>query len=158
MPEPLRVRKAETSDADGISRTIVRAIRITNAAGYPPHVIIAVAENFTPQDVLAHLANRQVFVAVVDDEIIGTASLHGQVVRSVYVDPGNQGTGIGRKLMEAVEGLAKSQSIGSLSVPSTITAQAFYAKCGFAFVRDEYHGDERTIIMEKRLTPLQPPS
>jgi len=135
----------------GISRTILRALRITNAVDYPPHVIVAVAENFTPKHVLAHLANRQVFVAVVDGNVVGTASLHGRVVRSVYVDPDHQGTGIGGKLMDAVEELAKSQSTDWLSVPSSITAQEFYRRRGFVFVRYEHHGDERTIVMKKHI-------
>ena len=146
------IRRAEAHDADGISRTILRAIRITNAVDYPPHVIAAVAENFTPQHVLVHLANRQVFVAVVDSSVVGTASLHGRVVRSVYVDPDHQGTGIGGKLMDAVEELARNQSIDGVSVPSSITAQEFYRRRGFVVVRNEHHGDERTIVMKKALS------
>jgi hypothetical protein len=38
-----------------------------------------------------------------------------------------------------------------LSVPSSITAEAFYAKLGFVPVRDVHHGTERTILMERRL-------
>src|SRR5262245_57104122 len=109
MRVPPIIRRAEAHDADCISRTILRAIRITNAVDYPAKVIDAVAENFTPQHVLAHLANRQVLVAVVDSSVVGTASLHGQVVRSVYVDPNHQGAGIGSKLMDAIEELARNQ-------------------------------------------------
>jgi GNAT superfamily N-acetyltransferase len=97
-------------------------------------------------------SKRQVFVAVVDSSVVGTASLHGRVVRSVYVDPDHQGTGIGGKLMEAVEELARNQSIECVSVPSSITAQEFYRRRGFVFVRDEHHGDERTIVMKKDFT------
>jgi N-acetylglutamate synthase-like GNAT family acetyltransferase len=145
------IRRADEGDAEGISRTILRAIQITNAVDYPPHVIAAVIGHFTPQHVLAHLANRQVFVAVIDGKIVGTASLHGRVVRSVYVDPDNQGTGIGVKLMEAVEELARHQGLDGVSVPSSITEE-FYRRRGFVFVRNEHHGDERTIIMEKKLS------
>src|SRR5215468_2715687 len=157
MRVPPIIRRAEARDVDGISRTILCAIRITNAVDYPPHVIAAVAENFTPQHVLAHLSKRHVFVAVVDNSVVGTASLHGRVVRSVYVDPNHQGTGIGGKLMETVEELARNQSIDSVSVPSSITAQEFYRRRGYVFVRDEHHGDERTILMKKDLTgPTRP--
>jgi hypothetical protein len=38
-----------------------------------------------------------------------------------------------------------------LTVPSSVTAEAFYARLGFKAVRDSYHGDERTIIMERPL-------
>lgn len=145
------IRRAEEIDAEGISRIILRAIQITNAADYPPHVITAVIGYFTPQHVLAHLASRQVFVAALNGEIVGTASLHGRVIRSVYVDPDKQGLGIGGKLMDAVEELAREQCLNSVSVPSSITAQEFYRRRGFVFVRDEHHGDERTIVMEKVL-------
>jgi GNAT superfamily N-acetyltransferase len=152
MRVPPIIRRAEAHDVEGLSRTILRAIRITNAVDYPPHLIAAVADNFTPERVLVQLAKRQVFVAVVDSSVVGTASLHGRVVRSVYVDPDHQGTGIGGKLMEAVEELARSQSIDGVSVPSSITAQEFYRRRGFVFVRDEHHGDERTIVMKKDFT------
>ena len=38
-----------------------------------------------------------------------------------------------------------------LTVPSSVTAEPFYAKLGFRPVRDSYHGEERTIIMERPL-------
>jgi hypothetical protein len=53
--------------------------------------------------------------------------------------------------MDTVELLARKQSIDALSVPSSITAQAFYQHRGYVVVREEFHGDERTIIMAKEL-------
>jgi ribosomal protein S18 acetylase RimI-like enzyme len=53
--------------------------------------------------------------------------------------------------MDAVEQLARDQSIGTLGVPSSTTAQGFYQRRGFVFVREELHGDERTIVMKKVL-------
>lgn len=154
-PYPMRslpaVRRAQAKDAEAISRIILRALRVTNVADYPPHVIDAVARNFTPRQVSAQLTSRQAFVAVVDGRVVGTASLHGQVVRSVYVDPDHQNCGIGSKLMDAVEQLARDQSIGTLGVPSSITAQGFYRRRGFVVVREEFHDDERTIVMKKVL-------
>jgi hypothetical protein len=47
--------------------------------------------------------------------------------------------------------LARARGITKLSVPSSITAEHFYTKLGFADVRGSYHGVERTIIMERRL-------
>jgi hypothetical protein len=53
--------------------------------------------------------------------------------------------------MDAVEQLARDQSIGALGVPSSISAQEFYRRRGFVFVREEFHRDERTIVMKKVL-------
>ena len=148
---PAEIRRAQPADAEGISRTIVRAIEISNAVDYPPHVITAVVKNFTPPHVLMHLAERHVVAAIVSGNVVGTASLHGRIVRSVYVDPDHQGTGIGAKLMEAVERVAKCQSISRVSVPSSITAEGFYRSLGFTAVGEQHHGDERTIVMEKTI-------
>ncbi|MFC3322398.1 GNAT family N-acetyltransferase [Mesorhizobium cantuariense] len=55
-----------------------------------------------------------------------TASLDGSVVRSVFVDPELQGRGIGKRLMAEVEEAAHAGGVS-------------------------YHGDERTVIMERSL-------
>jgi GNAT superfamily N-acetyltransferase len=151
MGDAIEIRPAVQADADAISRTILRALRDTNAQDYPPNVIAAVAENFLPDKVTSQLAARQAYVAVAGGVVVGTASLHGQVVRSVYVDPHHQGKGVGARLMDTVELLARKQFVDTLSVPSSITAQGFYQRRGYVVVREELHGDERTIIMKKDL-------
>jgi GNAT superfamily N-acetyltransferase len=143
------IRCALPPDAEEISRVIVRALRETNGRDYPAHVITAIAENFSPQRVREKLASRRAYVAVVDGTVVGTGSLDGRVIRSVYVEPTYQGKGIGTQLMYVLEGLAREQGESNLSVPSSITAEGFYRKLGFVFVRDEFHGDERTIVMKK---------
>jgi GNAT superfamily N-acetyltransferase len=143
------IRRALPSDAEEISRVIVRTLHETNGRDYPAHVITAVAENFSPERVAENLTTRKTFVAIVDGVVVGTASLDGRVVRSVYVDPAYQGKGIGARLMGVLEGLAREQAAFTLSVPSSITAEGFYRKLGFVFVRNQFHGDERTIIMKK---------
>jgi GNAT superfamily N-acetyltransferase len=149
MADAVEIRPAVPADADGVSRTILRALRETNARDYPPHVIAAVSENFSPERVAAQLTARQAFVTIADRVIIGTASLHGRVARSVYVDPDHQRKGVGARMLDAVELLARNQSVDTLSVPSSITAQGFHQHRGYVVVREYFHGDERTIIMKK---------
>jgi GNAT superfamily N-acetyltransferase len=151
MGSIIEIRAATPSDANAMSFTIIRALRETNARDYPPHVIAAVAENFSPERVAAQIAVGQAYVAVIAGVVVGTASLHGRVIRSVYGDPYHQGKGVGARLMDAVEHLAREQMVDTLTVPSSITAQAFYQNRGYVVVRDEFHGDERTIIMKKNL-------
>lgn len=56
--------------------------------------------------------------------------------------------------MAMLQSVAQDAKIEVLRVPSSITAEAFYFKLGYRKVRDEFHGAERTIIMERRLTPI----
>jgi hypothetical protein len=39
------------------------------------------------------------------------------------------------------------------TVPSSVTAAGFYRKLGFAWVRDEFHGSGRTVVVAKRFAP-----
>ncbi|WP_230533039.1 GNAT family N-acetyltransferase [Microvirga roseola] len=65
--------------------------------------------------------------------------------------PDCQRKGIGAALMRVLDRLAREKGNTTLVVPSSVTAEGFYAKLGFKAVRDSYHGDERTIIMERAL-------
>lgn len=146
-----QIRRATPEDAAGISRVIIAALRQTNAADYDAATIARVEQSFSEAGIAGLLEKRLIFVAADHDEVVATASLEDDVVRSVFVAPEYQRSGIGEQLMLAVENEALMRGSQRLRVPSSITAQGFYTRLGYSKVGDEYHGDERTIIMEKRL-------
>ena len=146
-----RIRKAVAADVAGISRVIIAALRQSNAADYDAATIARVERSFSEPAVADLLDRRLIFVATDHDDVVATASLENSVVRSVFVAPEYQRLGIGERLMLAVENEALAHGSHLLRVPSSITAQRFYMRLGYEKVRDEFHGDERTIIMEKRL-------
>ena len=145
------IRPALDDDADEISAVILRALRETNAKDYANEVIERVERSFSPGAVLQLIGKRTVFVATVGSRVVGTASLDGSVVRTVFVVPDIQARGIGKLVMAEIERTARERSIPMLAVPSSVAAETFYARLGFRAVRDSYHGDERTIIMERVL-------
>ncbi len=53
--------------------------------------------------------------------------------------------------MDVIHTIAAGAGIEALRVPSSITAERFYTVLGYQKIRDEFHGEERTILMEKRL-------
>lgn len=148
-----QVRPALEADAARVSQVIIAALLTSNAQDYPAHVIERVQDSFTPDAVLQLMRRRQMFVALVDGELLGTASLDGRAVRSVFVDPAYHGHGLGRQLMAAVEQAALDSGLTSLVVPSSVTAEGFYARLGFVRVREHYEGEELTLIMERALSP-----
>lgn len=145
------IRQAYEADAVDISAVIVSALRETNANDYSPEIITRVEQSFSAAAVRRLIENRTVFVATRDGEIIGTASLDGKVVRTVFVSPANHRQGVGALLMAEIQQTAHARGITVLTVPSSVTAECFYSKLGFVAIRDSYHGDERTIIMERQL-------
>ncbi|MHC8299291.1 GNAT family N-acetyltransferase [Pseudomonas sp. ZS1P83] len=149
-----QIRLATPDDAAAISQVIIQSLRKSNALDYPPEVISQVEKSFSAEAIRALLKQRLVFVATIDKRVVATASLDQDVVRSVFVEPSHQGGGLGRQLMAMLQSVAQDAKIEVLRVPSSLTAEAFYFKLGYRKVRDEFHGAERTIIMERRLTPI----
>jgi N-acetylglutamate synthase-like GNAT family acetyltransferase len=152
--ERLTIRTASEADAAALSEVIRRALREVNARDYEPAVIDAVTANFSREKLLEAVKSRPVFVAALDGEIVGTGSLDGNLVRSMFVRPDHARRGIGATLMHKIEVLAIAQGIERLVLQSSITAEGFYRRHGFEAVRDHIHGRERTIIMEKTLRSL----
>lgn len=147
-----QIRTATPEDAPAISWVIIQSLRRSNAQDYPAEVITQVEQSFSTVAILSLLTQRQVFVATIDHRVVATASLDRDVVRSVFVDPHHQGNGIGRQLMAMIRTVAIHRKIETLRVPSSITAEGFYFKLGFRKVRDEFHGAERTIVMEQAIS------
>lgn len=150
----LLIRQAHSDDAKAISRIIVAAVRESNGQDYPLSVIESVVANFSPERVVELLKQRLAFVALLDEEIAGTGALDGNTVRSLFIAPQQQRKGIGQALMARIEKAALERGIEALLVPSSLTAESFYARLGYHVVREQLHGEERTLIMTKRLTPL----
>lgn len=146
-----QIRLATDEDAVAINRVIIAALRESNSKDYPADVIAAVERGFTVQAIRSLMTQRQVYVGTVGLSIIATASLDDDVVRSVFVEPKHQRIGIGRQLMAVIRSRAASAGVDVLRVPSSITAQDFYASLGFVAIRDEFHGAERTVIMQLQL-------
>jgi N-acetylglutamate synthase-like GNAT family acetyltransferase len=145
------IRPALQNDAGDISAIISRALRETNAKAYTKEIIERIERNFSPSAIIQLIDKRTVFVATINDRVVGTASLDGAVVQTIFVNPDVQGEGIGKRLMAQIERTPRERGISVLTLASSITAVSFYTQVGFRAVRDSYYGDERTIIMERSL-------
>jgi N-acetylglutamate synthase-like GNAT family acetyltransferase len=152
MAEPIEIRRATAKDARAISAVVKNTIRISNSKDYPASVIERVLSNFSPDAVRQLMDKRTVWVALKGGVVVGTASLEGDTVKTVFVSPSTQRIGIGNRLMMTVEEVARGQSLKLLRVPASMTARSFYARLGFADVREVFYGEERTFLMEKSLT------
>lgn len=145
------IRLAKPDDADDMSRVVIAALHRSNAADYDADTLLRVEGSFSATAIVELLSRRLVYVALIEGEVIGTASLDADVVRSVFVDPEFQGHGIGKRLMAVIENEAICRGLEGLRVPSSATAEGFYAGLGFYKVRDAFYGEERTIVMQKQL-------
>ena len=153
MTMQIQIRRATAEDAKAVYEIVLRAVQETNARDYPASVIDRLALTL-PEKVASKLHEWEAYVAAVDGRVVGTGSLNGQEVSSVFVHPDYQGRGIGAKLMDAIESGANIQPGSALILQSSITAQPFYAKRGFKVVCEAFYGEERTIHMSKDISNL----
>ena len=147
------IRYATAADAEAVHEIVLQALRETNARDYPSSVIDRLVLTL-PDKVASNLETWCAFVAIVNGQVVGTGSLNGQTVSSVYVHPDHQRRGIATKLMDAVENAANARSQRTLSVQSSVTAKAFYARRGFKIIREGFFGEEPTILMSKEIPLL----
>ncbi len=63
--------------------------------------------------------------------MIGTASLDGDELATVFVHPDHQGKKAGARLIEQLEVIAREQGITTVRVESSVTGTAFYESLGY---------------------------
>ena len=78
------------------------------------------------------LAGDLTLVATLENSPIGFASLSGKDhIRMLYVHPSVAGQGVASMLVDALEKLAGSRGVTSLTVDASDTAQDFFARRGY---------------------------
>ena len=145
------IKEVSGEYAPEISDLIVKTLLETNSKDYPQNIILKVVSNFSPDKLKLLMKQRQTFVAILNDEVIGTAAIEENFIRTVFILPNNQKYGVGKLLVQHIEQIAFKKGYSSLKVSSSITAEGFYVRLGYVALKDVYYGEERNILMEKML-------
>jgi amino-acid N-acetyltransferase len=100
---------------------------------------LLIADDLPLEGLADHLATT--LVARTQGHVVGAAGLEvyedGGLLRSVVIERGFRGSGLGRQLVEAVTALAKERGLPALYLLTT-TAAAYFPKLGFvAISRDQ---------------------
>jgi GNAT superfamily N-acetyltransferase len=144
------VRRAKTTDAAGVAE-------LSGTLGYP-------VDRETMQSRLEQFGKREdhvVFVADMNNEVVGW--IHGAEhellvvgrmaeICGLVVVQGQRGSGIGRRLVEAVEQWARGRGLDDVSVRSNVVrpeSHTFYEKIGYPRLKTQH-------VYRKRLALLEP--
>lgn len=148
----MNIRKFKKSDVERISEIISAALEVNNSRDYGPDVLRSMKKEYTSEHICV-LSQKRTFLVAEDvgGRIIGVGGLEGSHICSVFVDPNQQGKGVGSLIMQKLEFLAKKKH-SSVFLHSSLTAKSFYNKIGYSDkerVADPVFGD--SILMEKIL-------
>ena len=150
--DALTIRPATAADVAALSDLIRRAVRLSNAGDYAAPVVELISANHAPDKVAQRLVERDVFVCLDGPRIVGTIGLGGDKLRSLFVEPGLQGKGVGARLVAHLEAHARKAGVAELQLSSSITARGFYERLGYRLIRFEEREDGSTFLMSKTLT------
>jgi len=147
----LVIRAACLDDAAAISTLVQRTVRISNGKDYPANSIELIVANFAADKVGERMAERDVFVCQQDDRVVGTIALGGDRLRTLFVDPDLQHTGIGARLVDHLEAHARKAGVRELTLSSSLTARGFYERLGYRLIALEERDGVSTFLMGKLL-------
>lgn len=107
---------------------------------------------FTPSKIKQLASERYSLVADEKGLIVGTGSLEGSQLLTIFVHPKHQGKGIGTKIIQHLEGKAEMNKITTLQVHSSITGTDFYSKNGYKKIKTimSKHAGEQ-VLMNKEI-------
>jgi putative acetyltransferase len=125
------VRRATAADAPAVHALRRRAIRESTAGMYEPGAVEAWAESSSEDDVRRKIDTTTAFVEERGGEVAGWAALEGPVVDQLYVSPDHGGSGVARRLYEAVEDHARAQGLSELTAVASLRAAPVFLALGF---------------------------
>ena len=150
------IRRLREEDAQAVSELIIRTIRISNVRDYPAELMEELVKAQTPGHVLQRASWTHFYVAEEAGQIIGCGAIgpywgkeDESSLFSIFVDPGLQGKGIGRAIVETLEQDEFALRAKRIEIPASITGLPFYQKLGYSFK------DGRNEIDEEQLYRLE---
>ncbi|MEO9167178.1 MAG: GNAT family N-acetyltransferase [Aestuariivirga sp.] len=149
----MKIRPANEADLTKLSELIIHSVSVLNTADDSPKDIAYICTKHDPQHMQQNLYRREVFVLEMNNQLIGTISLGGDRLHSLFVEPDSAKKGYGRILVGHIENLARNNSVSVLKLSSSRTAVAFYEKLRFKKLGFEPREFASTWAMEKRLKP-----
>lgn len=137
----IHLRPALPLDTDSLWALRTLAVRISCATHYSAEQIAAWSASPVPAAYAGMIAAGGGIVAMHGDALAGYAMLdiEKQEVDAVFVDPGRGGLGIGKRLLAALEDVARERGISSLRLSASLNAEPFYRAAGFVALREDVY-------------------
>ncbi|MGK5069366.1 GNAT family N-acetyltransferase [Janthinobacterium sp. AD80] len=155
---PITLRPALPADIDSLWALRTVAVRVSCATHYAAEQITVWTASPVPDAYAAMLAAGGGIVAMQDEAIAGYAMLDvdKHEIDAVFVDPTHAGLGIGKRLLAALEQLARRRGIARLHLSASLNAVPFYRAAGFVALREEAYAHPSgislaSVAMEKAL-------
>ncbi|MEQ7919341.1 GNAT family N-acetyltransferase [Xanthomonas sp. WHRI 1810A] len=152
----IELKQATLADIPRLWALRTRAVKLTCATHYSPEQIDIWSASPAPESYTRLVVTHGALIAEERGQLYGYGVLDRQTgeVVAVFVEPGHDGNGIGRLLMQGIEAVANMEHFSRLYLFSSLNAADFYRAMGFVAIRDEAYEHPtgitlRSLYMEK---------
>ena len=140
MNDVYTVRRFQNSDAEEVSRLIIKTLRTTNIKDYSAEYIENDVKNFSPDGVIKRASWTHFYVVCDKETIVGCGAIGSywgkedeSSLFNIFVLPEYQGKGVGRTIIETLESDEYFLRAKRVEIPASITACEFYKKMGYTY-------------------------
>lgn len=131
----MKIRRLKRTDATRTAHMIIKSLARLNSQDYPKHVIAALVKRYAAGPLWKSSSISYIYVALGGGRVLGTASLRGSGIYSVFVDPNFTRRGVATILMKRLEHTALHNGYQLITLTSSVTAVSFYLTCGYTITR-----------------------
>ncbi|MCT4598144.1 MAG: GNAT family N-acetyltransferase [Vallitalea sp.] len=136
----VEIRRFNNNDASTVSKIICKNFMEVNIKDYSEKEMKHLSEIYNSDKVLEISSYAHMYVVCIDKKIIGCGAISSfwgkqdeSILLSIFVLPELHGKGIGRKIIETLEGDEYFLRAKRIEIPSSITACEFYKRMGYNY-------------------------
>jgi len=134
----MRVRPFETADAVPVQRLIHHTIDCRYTGVYRPRAVIFFKEFHSLESILDRHARGEVLIVESREELIATGAVVGGEITGVFVHPEHQNLGIGGRMMDRLEEIARAGGHASAQLSVSVPSRSFYVNRGYELVASRH--------------------
>jgi ribosomal protein S18 acetylase RimI-like enzyme len=149
----IAISLAELADVERCLEIRHAAFSHAAPAAYSDEQVAALLGRDERPTMSAMIAQQQMFVARVDDVVVGCGGRRDVNVYNLYVDPAAMRQGVGSALLAAIEKqFVANKGRNTLLIDAGVYTQPFYESCGYRVVERVVSSDGLEYLeMEKRV-------
>lgn len=136
----MQIRRFKAEDAAALAALIAHTLRTSNSGDYPPEYIENDIRFLTAEKLVERADWMHIYEAFDGRRLVGCGAIgpywgkeDESSLFTIFVHPGFQGRGIGRRIIETLEQDEYFLRAKRIEVPASKTALGFYLKMGYAF-------------------------
>ncbi len=130
----IHIQKFKSDNLEAVSNLCSLCLKNINSKDITPEQTKFLLDHFTPESIKKSSKKVDIYVAVMGNDVVGTASLQENNIKAVFVHPDYHGRKIGANLMSYLEKILKDNGYKTASLTSSKYAVGFYKKLGYKII------------------------